>query len=45
MLFSRRIDQSILFRSTGDEEGEVFPNFVLFSYFSLDVQPELADKQ
>ena len=33
----------ILYRSTGDKEGEVFQNFELFPYFSIDVQPELAN--
>ena len=36
------MDQIILYRSTGDEEGEVFPNFELFPYFNMDVQPELV---
>ena len=29
--------------TTGDEEGEVFPNFELFPYFNIDVQPELVN--
>ena len=28
--------------STGDEEGEVFPNFELIPYF-INVQPELVN--
>ena len=26
----------------GDKAGEVFPNFELFLYFNIDVQPELV---
>ena len=39
------MDQMILYRSTGDKEGEVtvFPNFELFPYFNIDVQPELVN--
>ena len=37
------MDQIILYRSTGDEEGEVFPNFELIPYFNIDVQPELVN--
>ena len=37
------MDQIILYRSTADEEGEVFPNFELFPYFNIDVQPELVN--
>ena len=33
---------SILYQSTG-EQGEVFPNFELFSYFNIDVQLELVN--
>ena len=43
MLFSWKMDQIILYRSTGDEEGEVFPNFELLPYFNMDVQPELVN--
>ena len=43
MLFSWKIDQIILYRSTGAEEGDVFPNFELFPYFDIDVQPELVN--
>ena len=32
----------ILYQSTS-EEGEVFPNFELFPYFNIDVQPELVN--
>ena len=28
---------------TGDEEGEVFPNFESLLYFNIDVQPELVN--
>ena len=28
---------------TGDEEGEIFPNFELLSFFNTDVQPELVN--
>ena len=31
------MDQIILHQYTGDEEGEVFPNFELFPYFSTGV--------
>ena len=37
------MDQVILYRSTGNEEGEVFPNFELVPYFNIVVQPELVD--
>ena len=37
------MDQIILYRSTGDKEGEVFPNFELIPYFNMDVQPELVN--
>ena len=37
------MDQIILHRSTANEEGEVFPNFELFPYFNIDVQPELVN--
>ena len=40
MLLSWKMGQIIWYRSTGDEEGEVFPNFDLFLYFNIDVQPE-----
>ena len=43
MLLSWKIDQIILYRSTGDEEGEVFPKLKLFPYFNIDVQPELVN--
>ena len=26
----------LMYRSTGDAEGEVFPNFELFPYFNID---------
>ena len=29
--------------SIGDEEGEIFPNFVLLACFNIDVQPELVN--
>ena len=29
--------------STGDEEGEIFPNFELLPCFNIDVQPELVN--
>ena len=41
--FSWKMDQIILYRSTWDEEGEVFPNFELFPYFNIDVQPQLVN--
>ena len=28
---------------TGDEEGEIFPNFELLPCFNIDVQPELVN--
>ena len=34
-----KIDQTILYRSTGDKEGEEFQHFELFPY----VQPELVN--
>ena len=37
------MDQIILYRSAGNEEGEVFPNFELFPYFNIEVQPELVN--
>ena len=42
MLFSWKMDQTIWYRSTGDEEGEVFQNFELFPQFNIDVQPGLV---
>ena len=38
-----KINQTILYRSIGDEEGEVFQNFELFPHFNIDVQPELIN--
>ena len=32
-----------LYRSTGDEGGEAFPNFELFPCFNIDVHPELVN--
>ena len=33
----------ILYRSSGEEEREIFANFELFPYFNIDVQPELIN--
>ena len=43
MSFSRKMDQIILYRSARDKDREVFPNFYLFPYFNIDVQPELVN--
>ena len=37
------MDQNILYRSIGNEEEEVFPNFEVFPYFDINVQPELVN--
>ena len=38
-----KINQTILYRSIGDEEGEEFQNFELFPHFNINVQPELVN--
>ena len=32
-----KTDQTILYRSIGDKEGDVFQNFELFPYFDIDI--------
>ena len=32
-----------LYRSSGDKDGERFPNIELFPYFKINVQPELLN--